>query len=441
MIRHQIRLALSHAGFKRYFANVSWISLNRLIRLGVGFFVGVWVARYLGPSQFGVLSFGIAWVGLFSVLSQLGLEGIVVRDVVADPSGARATLGTATVLRILGGTVSVFAAIGVYAAAYGTTNTQQLAVIAVLAAAQVFLAADVIDYWFRSRVEWKYVFRARISAFALSTGVKVGMLLVGASVIWIAAVTVLEASLAAGFLFASLRRHKAHLGRWEARIRTAKRLLRDSWPAIFTGIAVVIYMRIDQIMIGSILTEADVGVYSVAVRLSEVWYMIPVAVTQTVMPGIVAARKVGDGSYERRIVWLIAFLFWASVAAAVLMTFIAVPLVHWVFGEAYAAAGRVLQIHFWAGLFVAVGVAISQWYLAENLLKINLYRTLAGAVVNLILNILLIPTLGIVGAAVATVISYFVSAYLSAWWFPQGRTAWRLLNRGIFYPLRGRGRV
>lgn len=423
-------------GLKRILSNTSWIVLERAIRLGVGFFVGVWVARYLGPSQYGVLSFGLAWVALFATFGKLGLEGIVVRDVVSERQSEAEILGTATAMRIIGGLVVVLASITLYGVFYGFDNRMQLAVIAFAGSAQVFLAAEVIDWWFRSRVEWRYAFRARVSAFAIATGAKIGLLISGTGVVWIAAVTLLNAVMVATFLTVEWFRHGERGARWKPRVARAKRLLSDSWPAILSGLAIMVYMRIDQIMIGSMMMEADVGVYSVAVKLSEVWYVIPMAVTQSVMPSIVAARKAQNGSYEQRLTWLIAILFWGSVLVAIIVAFLAPWLITTLFGSEYQQAGEVLRIHFWAGVFVALGVGISQWFLAENLLKVSLYRTIAGAVVNLGLNLWLIPALGIIGAAVATIVSQFASAYLSVSFFPSGLPAWRIMNNGILYPIR-----
>ncbi len=421
-------------GLRQIFSNTSWIVLERAIRLGIGFFVAVWVARYLGPSQYGVLSFGLAWVALFSAFGKLGLENIVVRDIVSDRGSEVEILGTATALRLIGGLIVVIGSTVLYGVFYSFDNQTQLAVIALMGLAQLFLAAEVIDWWFRSRVEWRYVFRARIIAFIISTIGMIICLFSGLGVIWIAAITLLDAIMVASFLIIEWLRHSERGRQWKAGIARARALLSDSWPAILSGLAIMIYMRIDQIMIGSMMTEADVGIYSVAVKLSEVWYVIPLAVTQSVMPGIVSARKAQNGSYEQKLIWLIALLFWSSFLVAILVTFTGPALVTLLFGHEYRLAGDVLRIHFWAGIFVALGVGISQWYLAENRLRISLYGTIAGALINLLMNLLLIPEFGITGAALSTVGSYFVSAYLSALFFPSAAPAWRIVNRAIFMP-------
>ncbi len=421
-------------GLRQIFSNTSWIVLERAIRLGVGFFVAVWVARYLGPSQYGVLSFGLAWVGLFAAFGQMGLESIVLRDVVSDRESEAEILGTATALRLIGGLIVVIGSIALYGLFYSFDNQTQLAVIALAGLAQLFLTAEVIDWWFRSRVEWRYVFRARIIAFIISTIGMIVCLISGLGVVWIAAITLLDAIMVANFLIIEWLRHSERGQPWKAGVARAKALLLNSWPVILSGLAIMIYIRIDQIMIGSMMTEADVGVYSVAVKLSQVWYVIPLAITQSVMPNILSARKAQNGSYEQRLIWLIALLFWSSFLVAMLVTFIGPSLVTILFGHEYQLAGDVLRIHFWAGIFVALGYGISQWYLAENRMYIMMYMTIAGALINLLMNLLLIPEFGITGAALSTVISQFVVAYLSVAFFPSAAPAWRIVNRAIFMP-------
>lgn len=406
----------------------------RATKMVVMLLIGVWVARYLGPSSFGVLSFGIAWVSLFSIFSRLGLQNIVVREIVANPDETPSIVGSAFALRLVGGFLCVLLAAGIYAIFYQNTDSTQLAVILVVGIAQVFLAGEVFEYWFQSQIQWKYVFIARTAALLASGGARVVFILLDFSVLWIAAGTVVEAVLLFALLYALYRRQTSSGYRWKVKLKKAAELLHYSWPVLLSSIAVVIYMRIDQVMIGSMLQSSDVGTYSAAVRVSEAWYMIPAAVIQSLSPKIIDARKKDHKLYEKRIVQLLATVIWFSIAAAVIMTIIGPTVIRVAFGEAYEGAASVLQVHFWAGAFVAMGGAIGQWFLAEHLLKIKLYRTICGAVTNLGMNFVLIPLFGILGAAIATIISQAVADYFSTLFFKRSLPAVRLLNRGILYP-------
>ena len=177
--------------------------------------------------------------------------------------------------------------------------------------------------------------------------------------------------------------------------------------------AIMVYMKIDQIMLGQMLGDEAVGIYSAAVRISEVWYFIPMMIVASVFPAILEAKKRDDGQYIQPLQRLYDLMVWLSVAIALPMTFVSTPIVVALFGPNYAESGPVLAIHIWASVFVFLGVASSQWFIAENRQILSFQRTLLGAIVNVILNLILIPYFGPIGAAVATVVAYAIAAFLA----------------------------
>jgi O-antigen/teichoic acid export membrane protein len=191
---------------------------------------------------------------------------------------------------------------------------------------------------------------------------------------------------------------------------TAKTMLRSSWPLVLSGITVMLYMRIDQIMIREMLGEREVGLYSAAVKLSEAWYFVPVIITSSLFPAIVNARKISELLYHARLQRLYTTLVWMAIAVAVPMTFLSDWLITLLYGEAYKDAAQVLIIHIWAGVFVSIGVASGSWFISENLQHYALYRTSLGAIINVIFNLILIPIFGLIGAAIATVIAQSMAA-------------------------------
>ncbi|MDR3491374.1 MAG: flippase, partial [Gammaproteobacteria bacterium] len=194
---------------------------------------------------------------------------------------------------------------------------------------------------------------------------------------------------------------------------TAKMMLRNSWPLILSGIAISLYMRIDQIMIKEMLDEKAVGLYSSAVRLSEAWYFVPVIVTSSLFPAIVNAKKISEDLYNKRLQRLYLIMIYTAVGIALPVTLMAKTIVVTLYGIHYQDAGLVLSIHIWAGVFVGLGVANGPWFLSENLQKLATINTLMGAAVNVVLNYFFIPIYGIEGVAFATFISYGVAAYLA----------------------------
>ncbi|MBD3843217.1 MAG: flippase, partial [Campylobacterales bacterium] len=212
----------------------------------------------------------------------------------------------------------------------------------------------------------------------------------------------------------------------------AKQLLKDSWPLIFSAIVVMIYMRIDQIMIKEMLGEYEVGIYSAAVRLSEAFYFIPMLITASLFPAILNAKNQSDELYKQRLQRLYTFMVWMAIAIALPMTFLSDWLILLLFGQAYQEAGQVLMIHIWASIFVFLGVASGKWFITENLQRFTLINTSVGAILNVGLNLIFIPKFGIVGAAYATVISYGVAAYLINSIWKVSRSNFFMLSKSLF---------
>jgi PST family polysaccharide transporter len=203
------------------------------------------------------------------------------------------------------------------------------------------------------------------------------------------------------------------LSHWKWSLTTAKNLLRESFPLIFSGFAILIFMKIDQIMLGQMKGNSEVGIYSAAVRISELWYFIPTTIVSSVAPAIYAAKEKSEHHYYKRIGQLLRLLTYISLAISIPMTFLSKNIVLLMFGDGFTEAGSILAVHIWASLFVFMGVATSPWFIAEGLNNVSLGKTLLGAILNVILNFLLIPSYSGLGAAIATIVSQAVAAFLS----------------------------
>jgi O-antigen/teichoic acid export membrane protein len=386
--------------------NIGWLFIDKILRMGVGLIVGVWVARYLGPEQFGLLSFSTAFVGLFGAIAGLGLQSIVVRDIVQDPDGAELTLGTAAIMQFFGG---LMAYVLLLATIFWLRPDDALtkALVAILGSMMLFRVSEVALYWFESQVLSKYSVWVQNGAFIVFAVIKVVLIIEQAPLIAFAWATMVEALVVALLLLVTFGLRGPRLRQLRVTLGRAKGLLVDSWPLLLSGMAIMIYMKIDQIMLGQMIGNDAVGIYSAAVRVSEVWYFIPMMITASVFPAILEAKKCSEVQYYQRLQHLYDLMVWLSLAVALPMTFLSTPIVTLLFGEAFATSGPVLAIHIWASVFVFLGVASSQWFLAENRQVLSLQRTFFGAVVNIALNLLLIPDFGPIGAAFATVVAQF----------------------------------
>lgn len=390
---------------RRILDNIGWLFFEKALRLSLGLLVGVWVARYLGPTQFGLLNYATAFVALFGIFVSFGLQNIVVRDLVRDPAGTETTLGTAALLHLLGAVL----AYGLLMAAISYLRPDDAlarSVVGLLGVTLFFRVFGVARYWFEAQVLSKYAIWLSSAVFLILAAVKVGLILSGAPLIafvWVAIVDAAVVGVGTALLFF---RHGLSLKRLRARWGRAHSLLRDSWPLFLSGAAVVVYMKIDMVMLGQMADDTAVGVYGAATRVSEVWYFIPMSIVASVFPAILKAKNAGEAVYYRRLQQLFDLMVLSSLAVAIPMTFASGPLMLTLFGASFADSGPVLAVHVWASVFVFLGVASGKWFLAENLQIMVLQRAGLGVVANVVLNYTLIPLYGPIGAAWATVVSY-----------------------------------
>lgn len=390
---------------QRIIDNISWLFFDKIVRLGMGLVVGIWVARYLGPEQYGLLNFGVATVALFAIFVKLGLQSIVVRDLVNIPECTGVTIGTATVMQLLGAMVA-YALLTTLAVYLRPEDALARTVVLLLGLTLFMQAFDTAKYWFEAKVISKYLVWMSNTVFLTLSAVKVVLILTGAPLLAFVWVTVADAvivGIGSVVLLLAIGPGGRALRFEGAR---ARELLADSWPLFLAGAAVVVYMKIDMVMLAQMAGDEAAGIYAAATKVSELWYFIPTIIVASVFPSILKARKQDERLYYRRLQQLFDLMVWSSVAVALPMTFLSGPIITTLFGAAYAEAGAVLVIHIWAAVFVFLGLASGKWFIAEGRQIINLQRTFVGALVNIGLNVMLIPEYGALGAAWATVIAY-----------------------------------
>jgi polysaccharide transporter, PST family len=426
----KLSLLKNSTGLSKILSNISWLFADRILRMGFGLVVGVWVARYLGVQQFGILNYATAFVAIFNPLATLGLDAVVVRRLVADPARQQQILGTSFWMRFGAGWLTwLIAILGIYLLRHDDSTT--IVTVIILGAASVSQSIDTIDLWFQSQVQSKYSVLAKNAAFVITVVIKIVLIMIHAPLVAFVLLILLEAILGAVGL-SIVYKQQGHLIRlWQWSQSLAKDLLRESLPLILSGLTIMIYMRIDQIMLGQMIGDKAVGIYSAATRISEVWYFIPMTVSSSVMPSIFKAKEIGEELYYQRIGRLNRGLVWLAIAVAIIMTFIANPLTIMLFGDSYIESGLILSIHIWASVFVFTGVATSGWFIAESLTYLSLYRTLSGAIVNVLLNIFLIPIYGGVGAAIATIIAQAVASFISNGVNPKTRKLFKIQIKSL----------
>jgi PST family polysaccharide transporter len=388
---------------------VGWLMVDRIIRMGMGLFVGVWVARYLGPAQFGSLNFAVAFIALFGTAASLGLDGgIVVREVLHNPDNVHEILGTTLSLRCAGAVLGICASL-LTLKLIRPHDQLALLLASIYSLTLLFQALDAIDSYFQSQVQSKISVWAKNGAFLVFAALRVVLIRLQAPLWTFVAAMTGEIALGAVALIVGYRLSGGRISLWRSSSKRAVLLLQQSWPVIFSAMAIMIYVRLDTIMLGVMKGDFAVGLYAAATKISEVWYFIPMAIVSSVSPSIIRAKD-DPVLFNDRLRKLFSLMTLSACLIGSLVALASNSVVRMLYSNTYNGAGPVLAVHVWASVFVFLGVAQSPWDLSKNLLKLSLYRTILGAVINIAMNLYLIPRYAAMGAAVATVVSYAVSA-------------------------------
>ena len=406
-------------GFRKYFANTSWLLGERVLRMVVSLFVGIYVARYLGPEGFGLLSYTLSFVWLFSSLASFGLDDILVRELVQSPEKRNNLLGTVFWLKVCG--TAVMGTTIALVLQFKVEDQQTYWMIALITFGFLFQATNVVDFYFQSQVQSKFAVRAQAFQLLVTSIFKIYLVWNQAELIWFAFALMLDQAVVAALFLLVYHWKIEWFPFFSFRWIQAKKLMRDAWPLIFAGMVVSVYMKIDQVMLKEMLDEKAVGVYAAAVKLCEAWYFVPTAVMASLFPAVIEARKKSETLYYERVQNLYDLMVWASVAVALPTTLLADWVILILYGTDFQEAADVLRIYIWASVFVTLGIASSKWLVAENLQRYLFYITALGAVLNIICNFWLIPIYGIKGAAFATLVTQGTVGFLSLSFFKKTR--------------------
>lgn len=390
--------------------NFGWLSLDRVLRLGVNAFLLAWVVRYLGMEDFGRVSFALAMIALFGPLTRLGMPRVMVVDLVRHPRYAGVILGSAVGAQIVAVLVAMIA-VNLLVRFLRPDDRVIQWLTFVLSLGLIPQLAETISAWFESRLQVRYTVVARNVGFAAAAMLTAALVLFGAPLSMFGYPTLLEAILMASLLVYSVRMPTGERVRWAFSRRAARGLLRRSWPIGLSAAATAVYSRVDQIMIAEMLGDAATGSYAAAVRLAELWYFIPSALIAVTFPAIIRARGHSVALYERRLALLYEAVVLMGLSVAIFVSMFANAIAAFAFGSAFRESGEVLKLYAWAGVAVFLGGASSSYLVTQNLTKIALIRTLFGAVLNVLLNLILIPRYGTQGAAAASLIALFVAAF------------------------------
>lgn len=379
---------------------------EQLLRILAGILVGIWVARYLGPEKFGLLNYILAITAILSSIAKLGLDSIILRECINKPEAQDLYLGTGFWLKVISATatIALTASILQFISNDGVTNIYILIVISGL----VFQSFEVVAFYFQSRVLAKVVTICKVVQLTLSSAIKIYLVIVEAELIWFVVSTVFDAAfLAVGYIISyRIERAKIFFGHFDFGI--ALRMLKDSLPLMFGGLSFALFTNVDSIIINKIMGESAVGIYSAANKLTVMWHFLPGLILSSLMPAI-AKSKINKALYDKRRQVVTSFLVWFSIVLAIFVSLTSSLLVKYSFGGGYSESASILAVLIWTNVFIFFNSCWNSFHVINNQTKYVFYFHTLTAVINVILNVILISYFGLIGASFAIIGALLIS--------------------------------
>ncbi len=414
----------------RFLQNTSWIVGANLVQMVLSFIIGMISARYLGPSNFGVINYAAAIVAFFTSIANLGMEGVLVNEFTRKEYKNSEVLGTSLVMGLVSSIISsvlVVLLVGVLK----QWDSLMIVVTFLQSLTLVFKAFNVFDYWFQSKLRSKYPSIIKCLSYIVMSAYKIFLLVTNKSVIWFAfSLGVDTLSIALGLMICYFVIEKGKIG---FNGRLIWHILTQSAPFIISGLVSVIYTQMDKVMIEQFLNDsAQTGLYSAALTVCTTWLFLPQAFITSARPVILGMKDRNDSRYIVRLKQLYSFIIWGCIAVAAAITICAPIIIKILYGDAYAAAANTLRIVIWYTVFAMIGTARGIWILCEKKNKYVWRYLIVGSIVNVILNACLIPYLGITGAALATVFAQFTSAIIAPVFYKETRIHTKYVLESFF---------
>jgi O-antigen/teichoic acid export membrane protein len=390
--------------------NTLWLLLDRSLRIIIVFVVSVAVARYLGPSRYGDLSYVLSLFSLFQFLATLGMDGVAIRDVAREPNDAPRILGTVLQLRLWAGVANwiIFAVVSATLQGVGSPPHKMACL---LGAALMFQGAETIDLWFQSQLQSKRAVISRAAGYIIGSGVRIILVTQGAGLVAFSVPQVVESCSVMVLLALAYRKHPTP-GAWAWHAATARRMLRQNWPLLLSGLSIIVYTRIDQLMLQHISGAREVGIFSAAISLSQPWLFVPLSIFASLVPSLARWHSESVSVFFARLQLVYSAVVLLALPIVAGLVLFAPTITAFVYGSSYSDASRPLAIHAIGTLFIALGSVQAMWIFRPNQTWLTLIQTGMGATVSVISNLLLMPTYGATGAAMSVLVAQFCSTFL-----------------------------
>ena len=414
---------------KKEIKNAGWIIGERVVQMILSLVIGVLSARYLGPDNYGSLNYTSSFITFISSVATLGMEGVIIKKMIAQPEKEGQFLGGCIILRSISSVLCSVVVVGAVAI-LDMGDSEKLILISLQSIQLIFQVLNIFDSWFQRYLKSKYISIAKILASIVVMGYKLYLLVTAKSVIWFAFSNSLTAIVIAIILLVFYKRSKGPALVWN--IKSGIYVLKDSYHYIFSGLMVALYGQMDKIMIGKMLSDTSVGLYTTGMAICGMWIFVPTAIINSFRPTILSLKQSGQiDLYNRRLRQLYSFVIWLCIAVSAFICICAPVIISLLYGDEYMGAVNTLRIAIWCETFSMIGTARGIWILAEDKNKYVKYYLAIGVIVNLLLNFIMIPTLGIEGAAIATLITQVVTSLVAPIVFKSTRMHTKIVLESI----------
>lgn len=421
---------------QKYFFNTSWMVGEKVITMGITFVVGIFVARYLGAENYGILSYALSLVSLFAITTHMGLSGLAVRELVNYPEEHAELMGTIFGLKAIGALAALIGYL-FFVLTIDEIGSVEFWVLILVSGTILLNPFLVFEYWFQAKVKAKYSSLIWGSSTILSSALKMVLVFVGAHLVYFASISMIKVIVVVVLMLVFFKKvANLPLTKWRFHFLRAKNLLGQGWMIMLGAIFAMIYINIDKVMLRWMIDAEEVGIYSVAAKLSEVWYFIPHIIVASLFPKLLEFKKNDVELFKKRLQQLLDLLFGIALILAIIVSFLSGPVINILYGAEFEKAALILSIHIWAGIFIFMRAVFSKWILVEDAIAFSMITQGAGALVNIIMNIILIPLYGGLGAAIATIISYAMVSYFVLIFYKKTRPIFWMMSNSLILPLR-----
>lgn len=393
--------------------------------MAVALLVGGWTASYLGTANFGLLNYALALIAIFAAIAPLGMEGLAVREIIQAPQSAGDWIGTIIVFRAIAATLCAGLAISSITILRPGQPTS-LAIVSLLALGLIGQSLESGEIIFQAKGILHRLILPRLALFLLLTALKIAAILAGLSLVWFAVLTALEQLVSGSTTWVMTRQV---LGATDQLRFTGARgwhLLRLSWPLAVSALAVMLYLKLSQLLLSRMLNDEALGIYSAAIRFSEAAGFLPVALATSLLPSLMQKHTLGPNEYEQALLRYFRINVIIAYALCTGLSLLAPLLLHRLFGPDYSASVPVMIVHVWTLVFVFLGVARGQHLVTKCQTAHSLTFNLLGLAISIGFNLALIPRWGAIGAATATVLSYALANVFASFIFPTTRQIGKL---------------